>query len=226
MNSRIPLAKQGEGVATPPIRPDAVRSVIQVVDGEKTSDGAGVLLTRVIGTGALPQLDPFLLLDAFHSDDPSAYIAGFPDHPHRGFETVTYMVAGRLRHRDNKGHSGVVGPGGVQWMTAGRGIVHSEMPEQVDGLMAGFQLWINLPAKHKMTEPRYRDIAPKNRLVSDRPPLNVTACVFCVSCSSPRSSRVLFRPWSTVARRSTFGPSRQQTRRGVSVPAPSCRTFV
>ena len=134
------------------------RRIVKVIAGEATRDGAGVALTRVIGTRALPELDPFLLLDAFHSHDPKAYIAGFPDHPHRGFETVTYMLAGRLRHRDNKGHSGVLGPGGVQWMTAGRGIVHSEMPEQLGGLMSGFQLWLNLPAKEKMTDARYLDI--------------------------------------------------------------------
>jgi quercetin 2,3-dioxygenase len=138
----------------------ATRPVIQVVDGMPTSDGAGVRLLRLIGTPALPDLDPFLMLDAFGSDDPKAYIAGFPDHPHRGFETVTYMLAGRMRHRDNKGNSGLLEAGSVQWMTAGRGIVHSEMPEQEEGLMSGFQLWINLPAREKMKEPRYQDIAP------------------------------------------------------------------
>src|SRR5262249_12278278 len=105
-------------------------------------------------------LDPFLLLDAFGSDDPNGYIAGFPEHPHRGFETVTYMLDGRMRHRDNKGNEGLLTSGSVQWMTAGRGIVHSEMPEQEHGLMRGFQLWVNLPAKDKMTAPRYQDIAP------------------------------------------------------------------
>lgn len=124
------------------------------------SDGAGVKLSRIVGQPALPDLDPFLMLDAFGSGDPKAYIAGFPDHPHRGFETVTYMLAGRMRHRDNKGHEGLLTAGSVQWMTAGRGIVHSEMPEQEEGLMQGFQLWINLPAKDKMTEPRYQDIPP------------------------------------------------------------------
>jgi quercetin 2,3-dioxygenase len=141
----------------------AVRRVERVAAGMPTSDGAGVRLTRLIGTPALPDLDPFLMLDAFGSDDPKAYIAGFPDHPHRGFETVTYMLAGRMRHRDNKGNSGLLEAGAVQWMTAGRGIVHSEMPEQEQGRMAGFQLWINLPAKDKMTEPRYQDI-PASRL--------------------------------------------------------------
>ena len=135
-----------------------VRSVLRVLGGQPTSDGAGVKLTRVIGTQALPDLDPFLMLDEFRSDDPKAYLAGFPDHPHRGFETVTYMLAGRMRHHDNKGNSGLLGPGSVQWMTAARGIVHSEMPEQEDGLMQGFQLWVNLPASEKMGEARYKDI--------------------------------------------------------------------
>jgi quercetin 2,3-dioxygenase len=134
------------------------RRVTRVIAGRKTSDGAGVSLTRIIGGPDLPDLDPFLLLDEFGSDDPTAYIAGFPDHPHRGFETVTYMLAGRMRHRDNHGNQGDLGPGSVQWMTAGRGIVHSEMPLQEDGLMRGFQLWVNLPARDKMTAPRYQDI--------------------------------------------------------------------
>jgi quercetin 2,3-dioxygenase len=134
------------------------RGLKSVVSGIATSDGAGVKLTRIIGQPGLPDLDPFLMLDAFNSDDPSAYIAGFPEHPHRGFETVTYMLAGALRHRDNKGNVGLLGPGSMQWMTAGRGIVHSEMPEQRDGLMRGFQLWLNLPAKDKMTPAHYRDV--------------------------------------------------------------------
>ena len=134
------------------------RPVIKVVRGQPTSDGAGVKLTRVIGNHALPELDPFLLLDEFGSDDPSAYIAGFPNHPHRGFETVTYMLEGRMRHRDNKGNEGVLEPGSVQWMTAGRGIIHSEMPEQTHGRMRGFQLWVNLPAAQKMCPPRYQEL--------------------------------------------------------------------
>src|SRR5260221_7122796 len=136
------------------------RAVTRVITGRKTSDGAGVGLTRIIGGPDLPELDPFLLLDEFGSDDPTAYIAGFPDHPHRGFETVTYMLAGHMRHRDNHGNQGDLGPGSVQWMTAGRGIVHSEMPLQENGLMRGFQLWVNLPARDKMTAPRYQDIEP------------------------------------------------------------------
>ena len=124
-----------------------------------TTDGAGVRLTRVIGTPELSMLDPFLLLDAFESDNPDDSIAGFPAHPHRGFETVTYMLAGQMRHEDSTGHGGVIGPGGVQWMTAGRGIVHSEMPEQTDGLLHGFQLWLNLPASEKMKPAAYQEYA-------------------------------------------------------------------
>jgi len=136
------------------------RSVTRIVQGQATSDGAGVRLFRVIGGQTLPELDPFLLLDEFVSDDPDDYIGGFPEHPHRGFETVTYMLAGRMRHGDNQGNSGLLQPGSVQWMTAGRGILHSEMPEQENGLMWGFQLWVNLPARSKMTAPRYQDIPP------------------------------------------------------------------
>ena len=134
------------------------RRIVWSGAGLPASDGAGVKLNRVIGQPALPDLDPFLMLDEFGSDDPKAYIAGFPSHPHRGFETVTYMLAGRMRHRDNAGNEGLLGPGSVQWMTAGRGIVHSEMPEQTEGLMKGFQLCVNLPAKDNMTAPRYQDI--------------------------------------------------------------------
>jgi len=134
-----------------------VRHVSRVIKGMPATDGAGVELTRVIGQPALPMLDPFLLLDAFRSDRPEDYLAGFPSHPHRGFETVTYLLAGRMRHRDNAGHEGVIAPGGIQWMTAGRGIVHSEMPEQENGLLEGFQLWVNLPAAHKMDHPGYQE---------------------------------------------------------------------
>jgi len=136
------------------------RSVVRVVRGMPASDGAGVRLTRVIGQPGLSELDPFLLLDEFRSDDPGDYIAGFPEHPHRGFETVTYLIAGRVRHEDNKGHKGLLTAGSVQWMTAGRGIVHSEMPEQEHGLLQGFQLWVNLPRHSKMTEPRYQEYEP------------------------------------------------------------------
>ena len=134
-----------------------VRQVSRIVKGMPATDGAGVELTRVIGQPALPLLDPFLLLDAFRSNRPEDYLAGFPPHPHRGFETVTYLLAGRMRHRDNAGHEGVIAPGGIQWMTAGRGIVHSEMPEQENGLLEGFQLWVNLPAAHKMDRPAYQE---------------------------------------------------------------------
>ncbi len=134
------------------------RKVERLITGQATSDGAGVKLTRVLTHDLQRRLDPFLMLDAFRTDDPSDYIAGFPDHPHRGFETVTYMIAGRMRHRDNHGHEGLLENGSVQWMTAGRGIVHSEMPEQENGLMEGFQLWLNLPAKDKMCAAWYRDI--------------------------------------------------------------------
>lgn len=137
------------------------RAVLRKLRGQATSDGAGVKLTRVIGTRLLDYLDPFLLLDEFRSDDPGDYIAGFPEHPHRGFETVTYMLAGRMRHRDNQGNEGLLQAGSIQWMTAGSGIVHSEMPEQEDGLMWGFQLWVNLPASQKMKAPGYQDIEPE-----------------------------------------------------------------
>jgi len=135
----------------------SARPVLAAFEGVETSDGAGVSLTRLLGTSRLRMLDPFLMLDFFGSDQPQAYIAGFPEHPHRGFETVTYMLAGRMRHGDNHGHSGVIETGGVQWMTAGRGLLHSEMPEQEEGLLKGFQLWINLPQCLKMTEPRYQE---------------------------------------------------------------------
>ena len=133
------------------------RNIKQVITGMPATDGAGVELVRVIGQPKLMDLDPFLLLDAFRSDNPDDYIAGFPPHPHRGFETVTYLLDGRMRHKDNAGNEGVIEPGGIQWMTAGRGIVHSEMPEQENGNLEGFQLWINLPASHKMTEPAYQE---------------------------------------------------------------------
>jgi redox-sensitive bicupin YhaK (pirin superfamily) len=145
------------------------RTIEGIIEGVATSDGAGVKLTRVL-TGKLQRrLDPFLMLDAFGSDNPDDYIAGFPDHPHRGFETVTYMLSGLMRHRDSAGHEGLLGSGGVQWMTAGRGVIHSEIPEQKDGVMEGFQLWLNLPAQNKMAEPWYRDFQ------SDQIPEYVTA---------------------------------------------------
>ena len=134
------------------------RTIERLITGQPTSDGAGVTLTRVLTQDLQRRLDPFLMLDAFGSDAADDYIAGFPDHPHRGFETVTYMLAGRMRHRDSAGNEGLLQSGGVQWMTAGRGVIHSELPEQSEGRMEGFQLWLNLPAKDKMNAPWYRDI--------------------------------------------------------------------
>ncbi|HEY1090475.1 MAG TPA: pirin family protein [Burkholderiaceae bacterium] len=134
------------------------RQVERLITGQATSDGAGVKLTRVLTHDLQRRLDPFLMLDAFGSDKPDDYIAGFPDHPHRGFETITYMLEGRMRHRDSAGNEGLLGPGGVQWMTAGRGVIHSELPEQQEGRMEGFQLWLNLPGSEKMRAPWYRDI--------------------------------------------------------------------
>lgn len=135
------------------------RRVERIERGQATSDGAGVKLTRLLSTSLHRRLDPFLMLDSFRSDQPDDWIGGFPDHPHRGFETITYMVAGRMRHRDSAGHEGVLEPGGAQWMTAGRGLIHSEMPEQSEGLMEGFQLWLNLPAADKLCAPTWRDFA-------------------------------------------------------------------
>lgn len=134
------------------------RSVERLVRGIATSDGAGVKLTRVLTQDLQRRLDPFLMLDAFRNENPEDYIGGFPNHPHRGFETVTYMIAGRMRHHDSAGNQGLLGPGGVQWMTAGSGLIHSELPEQQEGLMEGFQLWLNLASARKMTAPSYRDI--------------------------------------------------------------------
>jgi quercetin 2,3-dioxygenase len=136
------------------------RTVERIVQGQATSDGAGVKLTRVLTQDLQQRLDPFLMLDAFRNDNPDDYMGGFPDHPHRGFETVTYMLHGRMRHHDSAGNSGLLQGGGAQWMTAGRGLVHSEMPEQENGLMEGFQLWVNLPGKNKMMAPVYRDLVP------------------------------------------------------------------
>ena len=144
------------------------RTVIQQLPGMPTSDGAGVKLTRIIGTPHLDMLDPFLMLDCFESDDADDYVAGFPTHPHRGFETVTYLLNGRMRHKDNAGNEGVIEPGGVQWMTAGKGILHSEMPEQQEGLLKGFQLWVNLPAKAKMSEPGYQEFLPESTPLEQR----------------------------------------------------------
>ena len=137
-----------------------LRTISRILPAMNTSDGAGVRLRRSIGSGEDTRLDPFLMLDEFSSDNPGDYIAGFPSHPHRGFETVTYILDGHMRHEDHLGNQGDLQSGGVQWMTAGRGIIHSEMPQQEEGRMRGFQLWINLPAKEKMKAAGYRDIAP------------------------------------------------------------------
>jgi redox-sensitive bicupin YhaK (pirin superfamily) len=136
-----------------------LRTLQKVIPSVAASDGAGVKLRRSLGSGQLARHDPFLMLDEFYSDDPNDYLAGFPSHPHRGFETVTYMLDGHMQHKDSGGNTGDLGPGDVQWMTAARGLIHSEMPQQSEGRMRGFQLWLNLPAKEKMRAPEYRDIA-------------------------------------------------------------------
>ncbi|PBP97325.1 quercetin 2,3-dioxygenase [Pseudomonas congelans] len=138
------------------------RKVLSIQAGQPASDGAGVKLTRVFGGRGVEQFDPFLMLDEFGSDKPDDYIAGFPPHPHRGFETVTYMLEGRMRHEDHMGNVGLLQSGGVQWMTAARGIIHSEMPEQEEGTMRGFQLWLNLPGKNKLSDASYQDIQPEH----------------------------------------------------------------
>ena len=134
------------------------REIVQIIDGLETSDGAGVKLRRIIGGPDLNLLDPFLLFDEFGSDNPDDYIGGFPPHPHRGFETITYMLNGKFKHKDSAGNEGYLTDGSVQWMTAGKGVIHSETPEQTDGLLKGFQLWLNLPKKLKMIDPSYNDI--------------------------------------------------------------------
>ncbi|MEM9102774.1 MAG: pirin family protein [Pseudomonadota bacterium] len=144
------------------------RGLWRVFHGVETSDGADVKLTRIIGSPDLNMLDPFLLLDCFESDDVKDYIGGFPAHPHRGFETATYLLNGRMRHKDNAGHEGVIEAGGVQWMTAAKGIIHSEMPEQEKGLLRGFQLWVNLPAAQKMNQPAYQEYSPATTPLEQR----------------------------------------------------------
>lgn len=144
------------------------RELALVTSGQPCSDGAGVQLTRLIGHNELTMLDPFLLLDVFQSDKLQEYTGGFPSHPHRGFETVTYMLAGHMRHKDNTGNEGVISANGVQWMTAGRGIVHSEMPEQESGLLKGLQLWVNLPKEHKMTAPCYQEFSAEKITIETR----------------------------------------------------------
>lgn len=149
------------------------RQIIKKVKGIATSDGAGVSLTRIIGQPSLPRLDPFLMLDFFGSDKPNEYLAGFPAHPHRGFQTVTYMLDGKMRHKDSVGNEGVIEAGGIQWMNAGKGIIHEEMPEQEDGLLRGFQLWVNLPSGEKMSAPNYQDIKPQDVTVIEKDNMTV-----------------------------------------------------
>lgn len=164
---------------TPDLHTETVshsRTIEQLLQGVATSDGAGVQLTRLLSQPHQRRLDPFLMLDAFGSDNPDDYIAGFPDHPHRGFETITYMIAGRMLHRDSAGHEGLLENGGVQWMVAGRGVIHSEIPQQEQGVMKGFQLWLNLPSSDKMTQPWYRDI-PVSQLPRFTTPDGVQATV-------------------------------------------------
>jgi len=164
---------------------DRYARAVRTLRGQATSDGAGVRLTRVIGGPTLPDLDPFLLLDEFGTERPEDYLAGFPEHPHRGFETVTYMLDGRMRHRDNHGNEGLLTPGSVQWMTAGRGLVHSEMPEQHEGRMRGFQLWVNLPAKDKMTQPQYQEF-PAERIPVVQPAAGVSVKVIAGAVGETR----------------------------------------
>lgn len=147
-----------------------LRTVERLVTGQATSDGAGVKLTRVLGNDLQHRLDPFLMLDNFASDNPDDYGAGFPNHPHRGFETITYMIAGRMRHRDSRGNEGLLQNGGMQWMTAGHGLIHSEMPEQEQGVMEGFQLWLNLPSKDKLCAPWYQDFQTEDIPEFNTPP--------------------------------------------------------
>lgn len=157
-----PITVEGANFSKPTNNPSRSRTLLQQFPGMATADGDGVKLTRIIGSPYLDMLDPFLMLDCFESDDAKDYMGGFPTHPHRGFETVTYLLNGRMRHKDNAGNEGVIEPGGVQWMTAGRGILHSEMPEQQDGLLKGFQLWVNLPASAKMSDPVYQEFPAKS----------------------------------------------------------------
>ena len=159
--------------------------LIRKVNGIATSDGAGVKLTRIIGQPLLQNLDPFLMLDEFGSEQAADYLAGFPSHPHRGFQTVTYMLNGRMRHRDSNGNDGVIEAGGIQWMNAGKGIIHEEMPEQSEGLLRGFQLWVNLPASHKLSEPQYQDIQPH-----DVPEFSISSSLNCRLLSGALGDKV------------------------------------
>ncbi|MBU6199030.1 MAG: pirin family protein [Xanthomonadaceae bacterium] len=200
--------------ASPDAAVPTLRQIQRIVRGRPTSDGAGVKLTRVIGQPDLDMIDPFLMLDEFRSDSAGDYIAGFPEHPHRGFETVTYMLAGRMRHGDNQGNSGLLTPGSVQWMTAGRGILHSEMPEQENGLMWGFQLWVNLPAKDKMTAPRYQDIAPE-AIPETSPVAGATVRVIAGSLNGVAG------PVSGIATEPVYFDVRLQAGAAVELPLPA-----
>ncbi len=153
-----------------------IRELQTITQGVPATDGDGVRMTRIIGSPELNMLDPFLLLDAFETEEAIDYIGGFPDHPHRGFETVTYLLAGKMRHKDSAGHNGVIEAGGVQWMTAGKGIIHSEMPEQENSLLQGFQLWVNLPASEKMKMPNYQEF-PVNDIAVEKLPNGTTTRV-------------------------------------------------
>lgn len=181
------------------------RAVANAARGVPASDGAGVRMTRIISSPQIGIIDPFLMLDEFRSDEPRDYLAGFPDHPHRGFETVTYMLAGRMRHKDNHGHEGVIDSGGVQWMRAGRGIIHSEMPEQEQGLMWGFQLWVNLPASRKMSPPHYQEFDGR-AIPEERRGEDCTVRVISGTTSLGRAGSVADIPTSPVYFDVRLGP--------------------
>ena len=173
------------------------RRIVSLLQGVPAMDGAGVKLTRIIGTSELNFYDPFLLFDVFASDDAADYIAGFPPHPHRGFETFTWLLEGRLRHEDDAENGGTIQTGGGQWMSAGRGIVHSEMPEQEDGLLKGVQIWINLPAEQKMSEPLYFDLTTEN-IPEERRPDGTRVRVMAGSTASGTTGPVTGRPTDPV----------------------------
>ncbi len=172
-----------------------MRTLTRVIPSQPTSDGAGVKLRRSLGSGPSTRLDPFLMLDEFYSDVPDDYLAGFPSHPHRGFETVTYMLDGHMRHEDHLGNRGDLKPGDVQWMTAARGIIHSEMPQQTEGRMRGFQLWLNLPSQEKMKAASYRDI-PAGDVTSAR--LDSGATIKVIAGSLELEGRKISGPVNTA----------------------------
>ncbi len=211
-------------------RPETVhhpRAVERLVAGQPVMEGAGVKISRVLTQTWQRRLDPFLMLDIFHSEDPNDYLAGFPDHPHRGFETVTYMIAGSMRHRDSAGHEGLLQSGGAQWMVAGNGVVHSEMPEQEDGVMEGFQLWLNLPARDKMAAPWYRDI-PSGEIPEFVTAEGVTVRVIAGESHGVAGaiSRPVTEPFYLVGNRNHWAPGEVVTsarRRGRCVRGGACR---